>query len=657
MHRLGVTCWFFLLPLFARAQVSAVPAGPPAHPQQTDAKMGIPQQHALEASDLESFFDGIVPLQLERSDVAGASVMVMQGGQVLLRKGYGYADLKSRKPVDPAATIFRLASISKLFTWVSVMQLVEQGKLDLDTDVNRYLDFQIRPAFSRPVTLRNLMTHTGGFEEENRDIIVTNPKQAVTLRDFLIRNQPRRLFPPGTIPAYSNYGVGLAGYIVQRTSGQPFEQYVEQHIFAPLQMVHSTFYQPPPTLLRRLPSEGYPTDTEKPPIGFEIFNPVSAGGVSSTAADMGRFGQALLNGGELDGNRILRPETLQAMWTPQWRSSDQMPPICMGFYETWRNDLHWIGHEGDLVAFHSLFMLEPSRKLMLFISYNSAGGGEKTRPEIIDMFTDRYFPGQTKQSFVSLPRKELTAIEGVYQSTRREDSTSLKLLAFLSQRVARVDKMGALHLSNIKDLRDHPIKWKPIGKDLWQEMDGQQRVFAIRDQANHIVRLAYDFPGVQSQRVPWYEHKGPVLTAVAASLLVLLAVILAPVIRQARRVFPGHRPTPSPQPGTQWLPRTTQVASLVWVILFAALGAVLVALSGNDAMPPTSAWDKYLVLMNFVTALALGLSLFVVFSAIRTWSRVKLRQITRVKYAVVAIACFFLSWVSLHWHLLGPVRL
>jgi CubicO group peptidase (beta-lactamase class C family) len=657
MHKLRVTCWFFLLPLFARAQVSAVPAGPPAHNQQTDAKMGIPQQHALEASDLESFFDGIVPLQLERSDVAGASVLVIQNGQVLLRKGYGYADLKSRKPVDPAATIFRLASISKLFTWISVMQLVEQGKLDLDTDVNRYLDFQIRPAFSRPVTLRNLMTHTGGFEEENRDIIVTNPKQAVTLRDFLIRNQPRRLFPPGTIPAYSNYGVGLAGYIVQRTSGQPFEQYVEQHIFARLQMVHSTFYQPPPTLLRRLPSEGYPTDTEKPPIGFEIFNPVSAGGVSSTAADMGRFGQALLNGGELDGNRILKPETLQAMWTPQFRSSDQMPPICMGFYETWRNDLHWIGHEGDLVAFHSLFMLEPSRKLMLFISYNSASGGEKTRPEIIDMFTDRYFPGQTKQSFVSLPRKELTAIEGVYQSTRREDSTSLKLLSFLSQRVATVDKMGALHLSNIKDLRDHPIKWKPIGKDLWQEMDGQQRVFAIRDQANRIVRLAYDFPGVQSQRAPWYEHKGPVLTAVAASLLVLLAVILAPVIRQARRVFPGQRPTPSPQPGTQWLPRTTQVASLVWVILFAALGAVLVALSGSDAMPPTSAWDKYLVLTNFVTALALGLSLFVVFSAIRICRRVKLRHITRVKYAVVAIACLFLSWFSTHWHLLGPVSL
>jgi CubicO group peptidase (beta-lactamase class C family) len=656
MYRFGAACLIFLLPLLVQAQVSAVPIGPPAQSQQADGKTAVPGQHALEASDLESFFDGIVPLQLERSDVAGASVMVMQNGQVLLRKGYGYADLKSKKPVDPTATIFRLASISKLFTWVSVMQLVEQGKLDLDTDVNRYLDFQIRPAFSQPVTLRILMTHTGGFEEVIRDVIVTDPKQAVTLRDFLIRNQPQRLFAPGTIPAYSNYGVGIAGYVVQRVSGQPFEQYVEQHIFLPLKMEHSTFYQPPPTLLRRLPSEGYPTDTEKPPIGFEIFNPVPAGGVSSTAADMGRFGQSLLNGGELDGDRILKPETLQAMWTPQFRSNGQMPPLCMGFYETWRNGLHWIGHEGDLVAFHSLFMLEPANKLMLFISYNSAGGGDKTRPEIINMFTDRYFPGQAKQSFVSLPRNELTAIEGAYRPTRREDSTRLKLFSLFQQRVARVDKMGVLHLSNLKDLRDHPIKWKPIGRDLWQEMDGQQRVFAIRDQTNRIVRLAYDFPGVQAQRVPWYERKRPILTAVVGALLVLLAVILAPVVRQARRMFLGHRPMPSPQPGTQWLPRTTQLAALVWVILFAALGTGLITLGGDDAMPPTSAWDKYFVLMNFVTVFALGLSLFVIFSAMRTWGRVKLRQITRVKYAVVAIACVYLSWFALHWHLLGPVR-
>ncbi|AXC13245.1 Beta-lactamase [Acidisarcina polymorpha] len=228
--------------------------------------------HPLEAADLQAFFDGIVPLQLERSDIAGASVLVMQDGKVLLRKGYGYADEKNRKAVDPETTIFRLASISKLFTWISVMQLQEQGKLDIDTDINRYLDFKIKPAFGKPITLRNLMTHTGGFEEESRDIIITDPKQTIALRDFLIQNEPARLYAPGTIPAYSNYGVGLAGYIVQRISGEPFEEYVQDHIFIPLGMIHSTFYQPAPKSLAALPSEGYRGNTEKPPLGFEIFN-------------------------------------------------------------------------------------------------------------------------------------------------------------------------------------------------------------------------------------------------------------------------------------------------------------------------------------------------------------------------------------------------
>src|ERR1700721_157583 len=187
MHGFGVVCLLLAPALFARAQVSPVPAGPRAQAQPADVKTEatpFPGQHALEAADLESFFDGIIPLQLERSDIAGASVLVMQNGQVLLEKGYGYADLKSKKRVDPATTAFRLAS------------------------------------FSKPIPLRNLMTHTGGFEEEIRDIIVTNPSHAIALRDFLIRNQPQRVFAPGTIPAYSNYGGGLAGYIVQRGRGE-----------------------------------------------------------------------------------------------------------------------------------------------------------------------------------------------------------------------------------------------------------------------------------------------------------------------------------------------------------------------------------------------------------------------------------------------------
>jgi CubicO group peptidase (beta-lactamase class C family) len=651
-------CLFAVFLCQAQAPKTAAPIAPipPAQPAEVKAEPATPTPaHTLNAADLEAFFDGILPLQLERSDIAGASVLVMKDGQVLLQKGYGYADLKSKKPVDPVSTIFRLASISKLFTWTSIMQLQEQGKVDLDTDVNRYLDFQIRPAFGKPVTLRNLMTHTGGFEEVVTDIILTDPKKAVSLRDDLIQNQPMRLYPPGVIPAYSNYGVGLASYIVQRISGEPFEQYVQEHIFTPLGMTHSTFHQPPEKSLEKLPSECYRSSTLKPPVGFEIFNPVGAGGISSTAADMGRFGQALLNGGELDGKRILKPETLALMWTPQFRASDQLPPICMGFYQDWRNNLRWIGHEGDLIAFHSLFFVEPQQKLVLFVSYNSAGGGNEPRPEIIDFFSDRYFPGAPKQDFLKTPAKELQDIAGTYLSTRRSDSTKLRLGNLFEERHARVDKDGVLHVENAKDLRGHPIKWKLIGKDLWQAEDEQARLFAIRDGSNKVIRLAFDFAGVQAQRVPWYENDRFVLTAAGVSLAVLAAVVLASLLRTGRRIFLRKRPRLTPLPGTVWLTWAPRLAAFVWVMFLFGL-LIFFAANGDDMMPPTQAWFKWFEITNAITALALLLSLFAVISGVRVWARASLRWITKVKFSLVGLACLILSWFAVHWHLIGPAH-
>jgi CubicO group peptidase (beta-lactamase class C family) len=655
---LAPLCAFALFPLpLVSAQATspkspatlvAQPAAlPPGNATSTSA-------HPLTQDDLTAFFDGILPLQLERSDIAGASVLVMKDGNVLLQKGYGYADFKSKKPVDPASTIFRLASISKLFTWVSVMQLQEQGRLNLDTDVNQYLDFQIRPAFNKPITLRNLMTHTAGFEETLNDIIITNPRHVVSLRDYLIRNQPMRIFPPGQIPAYSNYGVGLASYIVQRVSGEAFEKYVEEHVFAPLGMTHSSFYQPLQKRLAQLPSDGYRGNTTKPPVGFEIFNPVGAGGLSSTASDMGRFGQALLNGGELDGKRILKPETLALMWTPQFRASDQLPPICMGFYQDWRNHLHWIGHEGDLIAFHSLFFVEPTQKLVLFVSYNSAGGGDLPRPEIINFFSDRYFPGSPEVNFLKNPPSQLRDIDGEYQSTRRSDTTQFKLSSLFSQRSAKVDKDNVLSIEGLKDLRGHPTKWKPIATDLWQAEDGQQRLFAIRNPSNKVVRLAVEFPGVQFQRVPWYENSSWVVIALGSSFGILLLVVLTSFIRTWRRLFHRRRPRPAPQPGTIWLTASPRLAAFLWVLFVGSIfGFFLV--KGNNLMPPTPAWFPWFILMNFVSMVAIVVSTMAVIAGCKSWGR-NLRLITCVKFSLVALACAFLSWFAIHWHIIGPTH-
>jgi CubicO group peptidase (beta-lactamase class C family) len=645
------------IPALAQSPQTAVAPKPASARASEKLSATIPPSapHALERADLEAFFDGIIPLQLERSDVAGATVLVMKDGKDLLKKGYGFSDVSKKKPVDPETSMFRLASISKLFTWISVMQLAEQGKLDIDADVNKYLDFQIAPAFGKPIALRNLMTHTGGFEEEIRDILLTDPKMATPLREFLIQNQPHRIFPPGEVPAYSNYGVGLAGYVVQRVSGEPFEQYVAEHIFQPLGMKHSSFKQPLAEDLAPFPSDGYRNNTEKPAVGFEIFNPAPAGGVSSTASDMGRFAQALLNGGEGGGHRILKPETLNAMWTKQFGTSDALPAMCMGFYQTWRNGLHFIGHDGDLIAFHSMFLLEPKEKLVIFISYNSAGSANRTRTEILTAFADRYYPYLQTPEFQKLPLDELKAIAGTYQATRRSESNKLKIGSLIGQGEATVDKDGVLKVDEFKDLRGHVRKWKPIGKDLWQEADDQRRMFAIRDSSGKIVRIAVSFPGVQFERVPWYEDGQMILPMLIVSLVILLAVVAASLLRLGRIIFLSKRPPLKQQPGSVRLTLGSKLSATAWIILTVGT-AVLLSRLENETMLPTHALDKYFVMMNLVTGIAILLSCFAVFAGLRIWRLPEIRFISKLKFSLVAAACVFLTWFSVHWHLIGPAH-
>jgi CubicO group peptidase (beta-lactamase class C family) len=629
----------------ASQKAAAVPA------KQAVADAPASGAHPLEAADLEAFFDGILPLQLERSDIAGATALVMKGGQTLLRKGYGYADAEKKTAVDPVSSAFRLASISKLFTWVSVMQLVEQHKLDLDADVNTYLDFEIHPAFDKPVTLRNLMTHTAGFEEVVRDLLFTDTRAKVSLQQFLIDNQPKRLFPPGVVSGYSNYGVGLGGYIVERVSGQPFEQYVHDHIFAPLGMTHSGFEEPLPKAIES--SNGYRT-TDKKPVGFEIFLPAPAGGVSSSAADMGRFALALLNGGELDGKRILQPETLAAMWTPQFRANDAMPPICMGFYETWRNGLHFIGHDGDLLAFHSRFLLQPEKKLVIFLSYNSIGSGSYVRSEILRMFADRYFPSDAKPNFITLTREQAKEYEGVYISTRRSDSTKTALFN-LGQSIARVDKEGVLTIDTSKDLRGHTYNWKPIGKDLWQQVDDQGKLFFIRDASGRIVRLTNDFAGAQSQRVSFWEDARFVYSLLGGSFFTLILAVLPGFFRLLRRIIFRKRPPMQPQPGTVYLTTGPGLASAAWLLVAGATFGVAKYFDSDNVIGPTPAFDKYFVLQNIVTVVAIFFTVWAIFSAVAAWMR-DLRVITKIKFSLVAIACMYLVFFAIHYNVLGPAH-
>ena len=301
--------WVLPLAALARRAASAICIAATAASLAHAQKASPP---ALTTDDANAWLDGYLPYALKVGDIAGAVVAVVKDGQILTMRGYGFSDVAKRAPVDPRTTLFRPGSVSKLFTWTAVMQQVEQGKIDLDADVNTYLDFKIPPRDGKPITMRALMQHAAGFEEQAKDIMSTNGTAVPRFDTILKRWTPKRIYDVGTTPAYSNYGASLAGYIVQRVSGEPFDAYVERHILTPLDMTHSTFRQPLPPNLAPLMSKGY-TAASKKPDEFEMVGPSPAGSLSSTAEDMAHFMIAHLANGAYHGTLILQPATAELM--------------------------------------------------------------------------------------------------------------------------------------------------------------------------------------------------------------------------------------------------------------------------------------------------------------------------------------------------------
>src|SRR5947207_6539314 len=371
----------------APSPLMSAPSPPPAEvPMVTPQPSPAPQ---LTKADFDTFLDALIPSQLVKRNIAGAVVSVVKDGQMLFQKGYGYADFEAKKRVLADQTLFRPGSISKLFTATAVMQLVEQGKLDLDHDVNDYLDFAIPKTYAEPVTLRQLLTHTAGFEDTLKNLFVAHESDLKLLRAYLVNQMPARIFPPGKVPSYSNYGFTLAGYIVERVSGEKFEQYITNHILQPLRMINSTFDQPLPPQLAPQISKAYLSASKKPR-DFEFVQAAHAGALSTTAADMTRFMLVFLQSGTVDGVAILKPETVREMETRQFEFSPMLCGLGITFMEYWMNPVGAIGHGGDTVYFHSDMVLVPDAHVGYFISYNSLGknvGG--CRGEILAAFMHR----------------------------------------------------------------------------------------------------------------------------------------------------------------------------------------------------------------------------------------------------------------------------
>lgn len=619
------------------AAISAAPTSTPAGPARE-----------LTSQDVEAFLDGLMPAQLERENIAGAVIAVVKDGKVLFAKGYGYADMEKRQPVTADATLFRPGSISKLFTWTSVMQLVEQGKLDLDKDVNSYIDFQIPPAHGKPITLRDIMTHTAGFEETARDLFAADAQHLTPLDQYLKHHLPRRIFPPFEVPAYSNYATTLAGYIVQRASGKPFEQYVVENIFSPLEMKRTTFVQPLPAELEPLMSKGYrkASDKAKP---FEFVEAFPAGSVSTTARDMANFMIAHLQDGKFGDKEILRPETAKRMHSRTFGSDDRLNAMALGFYEESRNGQRIIGHGGDTELFHSDLHLILAQNVGLFVSYNSAGRGEVSgRGILFGKFLDRYFPHDPPApAKIENAKADAAAIAGLYKSSRRFESSFLSLLNFLGQAKVIPNADGTISIDPLKGPNVELRKFEEVQPFLYREEHGQDEVAFKKDAAGNW-QFQVEIPVFIFQRVGVFESKVFNLSILIFGLsVVALTALLWPVGAILRKHY-GHPLDLTPPERRQRL-----LVRLTCILFICLLIGWVSALSAADDIAALNGLPLWVVIFGLIGMLCVLGTILVVWNALRTWRSPNKWIWAKLHELALALACAGLVWFLLNWKLMN----
>jgi CubicO group peptidase (beta-lactamase class C family) len=450
----------------------------------------------LNSDELEIWFDAWLNHEIKQQDLAGIAVSVVHQGEVVFSKGYGYADVES-KTVLTADHLVRPGSIAKLFTWTAVMQLVERGQLSLDADIRQYLDFDLQLNFDEPVTMRHLMTHTAGFSEVAKGLFASQTSSNSN-ELWLKAYTPTQSFKPGTVPSYSNYGVALAGYIVERVSGLPFEDYADIAIFKPLKMQGASFKNQFDDSTKHMLVSSYALASQ-PAKPFEAIAGTPAGSLSISANDMAKFMIAHLNEGKWQNVPLLSPNTIRLMHNYTAINIHGLNAMALGFYRADRNGHTIIGHGGDTLYHHSDLKLIPEFNTGIFVSISGIGkdgAAYKLRPAIMNRFIDRYFPcnncsevnKQTQVMADSALRAKKVA--GNYISSRTSFDTILQVGNLFQQLNVRALPNGDLLIPAFTQPSGQPWIWRETSPYLWQQIGGQEKISVELNSNDEVTKLS-----------------------------------------------------------------------------------------------------------------------------------------------------------------------
>ena len=594
--------------------------------------------HELAAGDLQPWLDEQMAKAMSTGSIAGAVAVVVKDGNVVASKGYGYADVAAKKPLDPASTMFRVASISKLFTWTAVMQLVEQHKLELDADINRYLDVRIPPRDGKPVTLRDLMTHTAGFEDVRRDRYATDTASLMSNEAWVKRWVPARIYPAGVVPAYSTYDAALAGYIVQRVSGMPFGTYVERHIFTPLGMQHASFRQPLPADRQADAAPGYHS-ADAAPQPFALQTAAPAGALSISGDDMARFMIAHLQFGRAGEAQLLEQASVKEMQGYLRAAIPGLPGTALGFARMDRDGQVILGHGGDIPDFHSLVALFPEQHAGLFIAIDGNPDARWPR-QLVDDFDARYFPPlpHLKLPTLATAKQHAGQLAGRYASSVTSQSNVLALRDRFREVLVGVAPDGTLRVPQLGS-----ESWREVKPYVWvDDASGHQLAALVRDG-----RVRMWSTDTLSPTQVFLPATGWAPARVCAVLTTLLAVFALLALSWPVTALLRHRGIgPALPEGDERWYRLSRIAPIFYLV-FAGGWALMLPRLGAPHL------EMRLLLLQIVGVLAVLGTIPLAIETWRAWCAPGAwwRRISGVVALVASLAAIMFI---MHFHLLGP---
>lgn len=623
-------------------------------PVLADSDLGsIPdaQPNPAVSADVEAFFDAAIPAELAKYNIPGATVAAVYDGKLIFSKGYGYADITNRTPVDAGSTLFHIGSVTKLFTWTCVMQLVDEGKIDLDADINTYLaDFSLPDTYpGQPVTMRNLMTHTAGFEDEARGATVESVDDLISFRNYCRDYIPARVYPPGTVTSYSNYGTTLAAVVVEDVSGMPFEQYLQENILTPLSLksTHLSYLLPPDSAVNLSSGYNYIGGTNAA-ITDTIFVIGPAGSISSTAEDMAVFLAAHMQNGKVNGAEILSEPAAALMHARAFTNDPRVSGICLGFYENYLNGERIILHGGDTNTFHSLFVIIPDKKTGFFVSYN-APGGTSARDDLLVEYVGRFYP-VTETKTVTQEKEHSASFEkyaGVYQSNRHNYRTFEFFLQPPQQMTVEAGENNTCLVLNIDGASTEYIEVSP---GVFQEKSGAPSVYGnmvFRENGNGDVTFlcSENTPVLAYERVPWYAVNTFTSGLLSAAMVLLFSVFIWPVMAFFQKIY-GKRSEEEAKIGLPFYARLTAFIAAVLSMFF--VFCLYTIIQPNEELIMSYLWNQtpplLLTVILTIPVICAVLSVATAGFTFVVWKMKFWNVWQRIHFTLVTIGLFMLMW-------------